>query len=124
LLGSDGPNNPFLNMMLATFHPNNPKEAITLEEAVIAYTHGSAYAEFKENEKGILAKGMLADLSVLSQDIFIIAPTQLPATKSILTIVGGKIVHEVKDPGQLNIPVVKGSNLKNPEPAHSALRKK
>jgi len=88
--------NPYLNIMLATMHPNNPKEAITREEAVIAYTHGSAYAEFKENEKGVLAKGKLADLAVLSQDIFSISPDKLPATESILTFLGGKIVYDKK----------------------------
>jgi len=93
-IGSDGPFNPYLNIMLASIHPDNPKQAITREEAVIAYTYGSAYAEFKENEKGTLTKGKLADLAVLSQDIFTIAPNQLAATESILTFIGGKIVHD------------------------------
>jgi hypothetical protein len=93
-IGSDGPFNPFLNIMLATMHPDNPKEAITVEQAVIAYTYGSAFAEFKENEKGTLAKGKLADLAVLSQDIFTISKEQLPATKSVLTMIDGKIVHQ------------------------------
>jgi predicted amidohydrolase YtcJ len=93
-IGSDGPFNPFLNIMLATMHPDNPKEAITVEQAVVAYTYGSAFAEFRENEKGTLAKGKLADLAVLSQDIFIIPKEQLPATKSVLTMIDGKIVHQ------------------------------
>jgi predicted amidohydrolase YtcJ len=93
-IGSDGPFNPFLNIMLATMHPNNPKEAITVEEAVIAYTYGSAFAEFKENEKGTLTTGKLADLAILSQDIFSIPKEQLPSTKSILTIIDGKIVYK------------------------------
>ena len=92
-IGGDGPFNPYLNIMLATMHLNNPKEAITREEAVIAYTYGSAYAEFKENEKGTLTKGKLADLAVLSQDIFTIAADKLPETESVLTFVGGKIVY-------------------------------
>ncbi len=93
-IGSDGPFNPFLNILLATMHPDNPKEAITIEEAVIAYTYGSAFAEFKENEKGTLTKGKLADLAVLSQDIFTIPKEQLPSTKSILTMIDGKIVYQ------------------------------
>ncbi len=93
-IGSDGPFNPYLNIMLATMHPNNPKEAISIEEAVIAYTYGSAYSEFKEIEKGTLTKGKLADLVVLSQDIFSIPKEQLPATKSILTMIDGKIVYK------------------------------
>jgi hypothetical protein len=93
-LGTDGPPNPFLNLMLATLHPDNPPEAITLEEAVIAYTLGSAYAEFSEKEKGTLEVGKLADLAVLSQDIFEIPKNALPTTQSILTILDGKIVHD------------------------------
>lgn len=96
-IGSDGPFNPFLNIMFATMHPNNPKEAITREEAVIAYTLGSAYAEFKEKEKGTLTKGKLADLAVLSQDIFIVSPDKLPSTKSVMTFIGGKIVYGEND---------------------------
>jgi predicted amidohydrolase YtcJ len=95
-IGSDGPNNPFLNMMFATFHPDNPKEAISLQQAVIAYTYGSAYAEFKESEKGTLTRGKLADLTILSQNIFEVSPDKLPLTESILTMVGGKIVHDKK----------------------------
>lgn len=95
-LGSDGPPNPFLNMMFATLHPNNPAEAITLEEAVIAYTHGSAYAEFSEKDKGTLVAGKLADLAVLSQDIFEIPVQQLPATTSVLTFLDGRVVYDAQ----------------------------
>ncbi len=95
-LGSDGPPNPFLNLMFATVHPDNPPEAITLEEAVIAYTHGSAYAEFSEGDKGTLAAGKLADLAVLSQDIFEIPVQQLPATTSVLTFLDGRVVYDAQ----------------------------
>jgi predicted amidohydrolase YtcJ len=61
---------------------------------VIAYTRTNAYAEFKEKEKGTLTKGMLADLAVLSQDIFTIPAKQLPATQSVLTIIDGQIVYQ------------------------------
>lgn len=50
-LGSDGPMNPFLNVMFATIHANNPPDALSREEAVVAYTHGSAFAEIAEKEK-------------------------------------------------------------------------
>jgi predicted amidohydrolase YtcJ len=93
-LGSDGPVNPFLNLMFAITHPNNPAEAIPREAAVIAYTHGSAYAEFAEHDKGRLAPGQLADLAVLSQDIFTVDADALPATTSVLTVVGGRVVHD------------------------------
>jgi predicted amidohydrolase YtcJ len=93
-LGSDGPLNPFLNLMFAVTHPNNPAEALTMEQAVRAYTWGSAVAEHAEHAKGRLAPGQLADLAVLSQDIFTVAPPALPATTSLLTILGGRVVHD------------------------------
>jgi predicted amidohydrolase YtcJ len=94
-LGSDGPINPFLNILFATTHPTRPEEALTREQAVVAYTRGSAYAEFAEGEKGTLAPGMLADLAVLSQDIFLVPPSALPATTSVLTMIGGRIVFDM-----------------------------
>lgn len=93
-LGSDGPVNPFLNLMLAVFHPNNPPEALTMEQAVRAYTLGSAYAERRDRDKGRLVPGMVADLAVLSQDIFTVALPELPKTVSVLTLVGGRPVYD------------------------------
>lgn len=91
-IGSDGPINPWLNVMFAGIHPRNPAEALTREQAVTAYTRGSAYAEFAERDKGTLTPGKLADLAVLTQDVFTIAPDQLPGTRAALTIVGGRVV--------------------------------
>jgi len=93
-IGSDGPRSPFLNLMFAVMHPNNPAQALTVEQAVAAYTRGSAYAEFAERDKGTLAPGMLADLAVLSQDIFTVPAPALPATHSVLTLLGGRAVHD------------------------------
>ncbi|MFN2442304.1 MAG: amidohydrolase, partial [Thermoanaerobaculia bacterium] len=93
-LGSDGPLNPFLNMMFVARHPGNPNETLSVEQALLAYTRGSAYAEFQANMKGAIAPGMLADLAVLSQDIFAVPLDQLPQTSSVMTIVGGKVVWE------------------------------
>ena len=93
-LASDGPQNPFLNLMLAVIHPDNPAEKLTMEQAVRAYTNGSAYAEFQEGEKGRLEPGLLADLAVLSQDIFTVSPDKLPGTHSVLTLVGGRAVFD------------------------------
>lgn len=93
-LGSDGPMNPFLNIMLACLHPNRHSEAITVEQAVLAYTQTSAYAEFAEKEKGSLEEGKLADLAVLSQDIFAVPIPELPKTESVLTLVGGKTIYD------------------------------
>jgi len=92
--GSDGPTNPYLNIMFASLDPNRPSEAITREQAVIAYTLTSAYAEFEEKEKGSLVPGKLADLAVLSQDIFSVPAADLPKTESVLTMVGGKTVYD------------------------------
>lgn len=101
-LGSDGPINPYLNIMLAAIHPINPSEAITREQAVRAYTFGSAFAEFQEKEKGTLTVGKFADLAVLSQNIFQIPMEALPGTTSILTMINGKVVFDSK--------VLSGSN--------------
>jgi len=93
-IGSDGPMNPFENIQAAVTHPANPKEALTREQAVAAYTTGSAFAEFKEKEKGQLAVGMLADLAVLSADVFTVPVADLQPIRSALTILGGRIVHD------------------------------
>ncbi|WP_210522034.1 amidohydrolase [Hymenobacter terricola] len=93
-ISPDGTTNPFLDIMMITSQQFNPSENITREQAVIAYTKTNAYAEFKEKEKGMLVKGMLADLAVLSQDMFTIPIQRLPATTSMLTMIDGKIVYQ------------------------------
>jgi len=93
-LGSDGPPSPFLNILFAVTHPTSRREALTREQAVSAYTRGSAFAEFAEAAKGTLAPGMLADLAVLSQDIFTVEEGRLPETSSALTIIGGRVVYD------------------------------
>ena len=95
-IGSDGALNPFLNIMFAAMNPANPSQALTVEQAVAAYTRGSAAAELAERQKGTIAPGMLADVALLSQDIFKVPLDQLPRTTSVLTIVNGRIVHEAK----------------------------
>jgi hypothetical protein len=90
----DGPSNPFLEIMLAIKHPNHPSEAISRKQAVIAYTLTAAYAEFAEKEKGSLAPGKLADLAVLSQDVFTVPSDDLPKTVSVMTMVGGKTIYD------------------------------
>src|SRR5690606_31464205 len=75
-------------------HPDGwvPEQKITVAEAVRAYTAGSAYAEGQEAVKGTLAPGRLADLVVLSDDIFAIAPEEIADAKVDLTMLGGRIV--------------------------------
>lgn len=92
-IGPDALINPYLNILLMTTQQDNPNENITREQAVIAYTIGSAYAEFADAYKGTLMPGKLADLAVLSQDIFTIPAQKLSTTRSVLTLVGGKIVY-------------------------------
>jgi predicted amidohydrolase YtcJ len=93
-IGSDGPINPFLNIMAATTHPANPKEALTREQAVIAYTAGSAFAQSKEKDKGQLTVGKLADLAILSADLFTVPVPEMEKIRSVMTILGGRVVHE------------------------------
>jgi predicted amidohydrolase YtcJ len=69
--GSDGPTNPYLNILFATIHANHPSEAITREH------------------KGSIAAGKLADLAVLSQDIFTVPTTEMPKTRAVLTRLRG-----------------------------------
>jgi predicted amidohydrolase YtcJ len=70
-----------------------PEERITVEDAVRAYTQGSAYAAFAESRVGTLEAGKLADLAVLSQDIFSASHERISATRVTMTMVGGKVVY-------------------------------
>jgi len=70
-----------------------PEEKITLPEALEAYTLGSAFAEFQENEKGSITPGKLADMVILSENIFDLKPKAVGNVKVETTIVGGKIVY-------------------------------
>ncbi len=71
-----------------------PEEKITLPEAIEAYTLGAAFAEFQEHEKGSITPGKLADMVILSDNIFDLKPEALRNVKVKTTIVGGKIVYE------------------------------
>jgi predicted amidohydrolase YtcJ len=75
-------------------HPEGwfPEQRLSLEEALRAYTQGSAYAAFEENEKGTTAPGKLADIIVLSDDPFSIPPEKIKEAHVVITIVGGKVV--------------------------------
>ena len=71
-----------------------PEQKITVEEAVRAYTVGSAYAEFADERKGTLTVGKLADIVILSRDIFRIDPVEIEKTRVTMTIMDGRIVYE------------------------------
>jgi len=73
-----------------------PEQKISVEQAVEAYTLSAAYAQFQEHIKGSITPGKLADLAVLSDDIFSISPEKIEAAKVLYTIVNGKIVYKNK----------------------------
>ncbi|CAN5663829.1 amidohydrolase [soil metagenome] len=71
-----------------------PEQKITVEEALRAYTTGSAYAEFAEGTKGTLAPGKLADLVLIDRDITRIPSESIRDARVMLTVVGGRVVFE------------------------------
>jgi predicted amidohydrolase YtcJ len=77
-------------------HPGGwlPEQKITLDEALHAFTVGSAYAEFAEKVKGAIALGKLADLVMLDQDIYASNPSDIDKAKVVLTITDGRVVFE------------------------------
>jgi hypothetical protein len=70
-----------------------PEQRISVAQALTAYTIDGAYASFDEKGKGSLEEGKLADLVILDQDIFEIAPEKIRETKVVQTLVGGKKVY-------------------------------
>lgn len=77
---------------VATKDVYTPEERLTVEQAVNAYTRGSAYARFSEDRLGTLEVGKEADLAVLSQDIFSVKAEEISQTRVTMTMVGGKVV--------------------------------
>ena len=72
-----------------------PEQKISVEETVRAYTVGSAYAEFQDQVKGSITPGKLADLVILSRDIFRIDPKEIEKVRVELTMVDGRVVYEL-----------------------------
>lgn len=96
------PLNPMLGLYAAVTratldgkHPNGwvPEQKISIQEAIEAYTLGSAYAEFQEREKGSITPGKLADMVLLSDNLLKIDPQAIRQAKVEMTMVGGKIVY-------------------------------
>jgi predicted amidohydrolase YtcJ len=73
-----------------------PEQKITVEEAVRAFTWGAAYAEFQEGWKGTIEAGKLADIVILSDDIFTIDPVKIAQARVLTTISDGRVVFEAK----------------------------
>ena len=105
-LGTDwnvAPLNPMLTLYAATTratldgkNPTGwfPEQKLTIQEAIEAYTIGSAYAEFQENEKGSITVGKLADMVLLSDDVLGIDPVKIREVKVLKTWVGGKLTYD------------------------------
>ena len=81
-------------------HPGGwvPEQRISVEEALRAYTQGAAHAGFAERETGRLARGLLADLVLIDRDLTRIDPAAIRDARVLLTVVGGRVVHEVPEP--------------------------
>jgi hypothetical protein len=104
--GSDWPVAPAVPLMglyaaltrrtLDDRHPKGwvPRQKITLEEALAAYTRDAAYAAFAERDLGTLAPGKFADLVLVDRDLGRIPPPAIRDAKVLLTVVGGRVVFE------------------------------
>ena len=71
-----------------------PEQKLTVAEAVEAYTMGSAYAEFQDNEKGSITPGKLADMVLLGEDIFSLPPEKIREVRVLKTFAAGKLVFD------------------------------
>ena len=99
------PLNPMLTLYAATTratldgkNPNGwfPEQKLTIQEAIEAYTMGSAYAEFQENEKGSITVGKLADMALLSDDVLALDPVKIRDVKVLKTWVGGELTYDAE----------------------------
>lgn len=72
-----------------------PEQTISIHQALKAYTLGGSYSSNEEEVKGKIAPGYLADLAVLSQDLFSIEPMKTHETKVMLTVFDGKIIYDL-----------------------------
>lgn len=70
-----------------------PEQRLSLEEAIRGYTLDAAYAEFSEKEKGSIEEGKMADLVVLDQDLFAVAPERIKDVQVRMTIAGGRVTY-------------------------------
>lgn len=77
-------------------HPDGwvPEQKITVEEALVAYTLGGAFASFEETQKGQIKPGLLADLTLIDKDLRTIPPAEIRTARVTRTMVGGKTVFQ------------------------------
>jgi predicted amidohydrolase YtcJ len=71
----------------------DPSQNVTRAEALHMYTIGSAWFTFAEKRKGSIEAGKFADLAVLNADYLTVAEEQIRSIESVLTMVGGRVVH-------------------------------
>ena len=83
-------------------HPGGwiPEQKITVEDALRAYTSGSAYASFEENIKGTLEPNKLADFVLIDRDLTRIPAEQIRDAHIMMTVVGGRVVYEREGAGK------------------------
>jgi len=109
-LGSDAPvttYDPFVGIYSAVTRKTlygrvlGEDERISRQEALRLYTSASAWVTFEDTQKGSLAPGKLADVAVLDRDLFSVDDEQIKELHSVLTLVGGRVVHdELGDAGR------------------------
>jgi predicted amidohydrolase YtcJ len=108
-LGSDSPvttYNPFVGIYSAVTRKTvygralGADERISREEALRLYTADSAWVTFEDDIKGTLTPGKLADLAVLNRDLFTVSDEELKELRSVLTLLGGRIVHDELGAGE------------------------
>ena len=74
-----------------------PEQRMTIEEALRGYTTDAAFASFEERDKGMLARGMLADFAIVDRDITRIPPAEIVEARVVMTVVGGCVVYAAPD---------------------------
>ncbi|MFZ1769772.1 MAG: amidohydrolase family protein, partial [Caldilinea sp.] len=97
--GSDWPvatMNPLVGLgcglLRQPWQAGDPVQNQPLEDLIIGYTRAAAYAEFQEDQKGMIRTGMLADLVLLDADLFATPPSAIEQVLPVLTMVDGRAV--------------------------------
>ena len=91
---------PFINLFTMLTRKTNkgtvlgPDETLTMEQALHAYTYAGAYSQFAETTRGTFAPGMLADIAVISADLFALSPEEVLSARADLTIRGGAVIFD------------------------------
>ena len=106
--GSDwtvAPLNPMLGVYAAvtrrTLDGKNPdgwfpEQKISLKDVLLGYTVNAAYSMFEEKTRGAIEPGKLADVVVLSDNLFEIDPVEIEKVKVVMTVLGGEIIYQIK----------------------------